>query len=194
MDARAYSTARKLIFFIAMAIIGLIPINGLAAIQLTFQPDASSVVVGNLRTVALVISGMNSVKLGAFSFDVNYPPAEVSAISVSYGSDLGAIYSLTDLATSGQAYLSAVSSESTGYLSSHQPSSFTLASVQFRGEAAGLSLLTFANVSLADADGNSLDVFTSRTGSVTVVPEPSTYLAGICALGILGLFGRRNRK
>ena len=30
--------------------------------------------------------------------------------------------------------------------------------------------------------------------SVSAVPEPSTYLAGITALGILGLFGWRNRK
>ena len=35
-----------------------------------------------------------------------------------------------------------------------------------------------------------------NTGSVAVnvVPEPSTYLAGLSALGMLGLFGWRNRK
>jgi hypothetical protein len=30
--------------------------------------------------------------------------------------------------------------------------------------------------------------------SLTAVPEPSTYLAGLSALGMLGLFGWRNRK
>ena len=35
------------------------------------------------------------------------------------------------------------------------------------------------------------DVFTVN---LTAVPEPSTYLAGLSALGMLGLFGWRNRK
>jgi hypothetical protein len=33
-----------------------------------------------------------------------------------------------------------------------------------------------------------------NVGAVSAVPEPSTYLAGITALGMLGLFGWRNRK
>lgn len=34
----------------------------------------------------------------------------------------------------------------------------------------------------------------SGSVNVNVVPEPSTYLAGLGALGMLGLFGWRNRR
>jgi hypothetical protein len=34
----------------------------------------------------------------------------------------------------------------------------------------------------------------SGTVTISAVPEPSTYLAGLSALGMLGLFGWRNRK
>ena len=50
---------------------------------------------------------------------------------------------------------------------------------------------TLSFMELANTDNNASWIDNVR---VTAVPEPSTYLAGLSALGILGWFGRRNRR
>lgn len=58
---------------------------------------------------------------------------------------------------------------------------------------------TFANISYTGGNANEVQSsLASLTGKVTYnytpVPEPSTYLAGLGAFGILGVFGLRNRR
>lgn len=50
------------------------------------------------------------------------------------------------------------------------------------------------NLKLAYWDSNNYDNNEFIRATVTVVPEPSTYLAGLGALSLLGLSAWRNRK
>jgi hypothetical protein len=58
------------------------------------------------------------------------------------------------------------------------------------GFQAGINTLDF----VVNNGGGPTALRVEMSGDVRPVPEPSTYLAGLSALGMLGLFGWRNRK
>lgn len=59
---------------------------------------------------------------------------------------------------------------------------------------AGLNTLDFVVLNTLQLDYSPTALRVEMRGEATPVPEPSTYLAGLSALGMLGLFGWRNRK
>lgn len=58
----------------------------------------------------------------------------------------------------------------------------------------GVNTLDFVVLNSFQAPGSPTALRVEMRGDVAPVPEPSTYLAGLSALGMLGLFGWRNRK
>jgi hypothetical protein len=58
------------------------------------------------------------------------------------------------------------------------------------GFTSGLNTLDF----VVNNGGGPTALRVEMTGTATAVPEPSTYFAGMSALGMLCLFGKRNRK
>ena len=66
----------------------------------------------------------------------------------------------------------------------------SLQSIPFPRRAAA-SFNQFLGISIS---GPTTGEFNFDNVRLTAVPEPSTYLAGLSALGILGWFGRKNRR
>ena len=66
-----------------------------------------------------------------------------------------------------------------------------MATIEFQGLAPGTTPLTFdlAQTSLTDENGNTLDLITANSGSLTVtpVPEPGTWALASLALGLVAL-------
>lgn len=73
--------------------------------------------------------------------------------------------------------------EPTGYRSAY-------ALIGQKGNGPGTALYGYAPA----GNGNTASVYLDTTLTLSTVPEPSTCLAGLAALGMLGLFGWRNRK
>jgi hypothetical protein len=63
-------------------------------------------------------------------------------------------------------------------------------SFNFKASASGKAQIWLK----AETNGTDNDFVVDNISMVQVVPEPSTYLAGLSAIGMLGFFGWRNRK
>lgn len=177
------------------------------AITLSFTPPSSDVLVGDLISVDVVVSGLDNdppppLNLAAFEFDINFDNSILEFNSYALGVELGDIDS-----TPAEAWDMSVVEPEAGMIHfselswlwdlNSQPDSFTLTTLCFTGIQGGNSDLSFSNVILSDDSwpAESLDA-TLGTGSINVVapvpapspvPEPGTLF--LMATGILGLGG-----
>src|SRR5215471_11371444 len=167
------------------------------AITISFQPTATTLVMGDSTAVDVIAARAAGEIVSAFDFDLQYDPSIIRATGLSFGNFLGAptnFEALTDsrLTTAGLADFAEVSLLTDLSLTGIQSASsqFTLATISFDAVGPGTSLLQFINVGVGgnDIKGANDTVLppTLQTGSVTVaatVPEPSPFL--LLGIGLL---------
>jgi hypothetical protein len=176
-----------------------------AAVEISILPSATTVQQGNTVSVDLVASDLGSFaapSLGAFLAEIVFDDAILDFDSAVYGSLLGDPSDplATSIATTtgvGSVSLDEFSFLFDFELDALQPDSFTLATLTFRGQAAGVSALAIGTVDLSDAVGNTLTPTAIKAGSIQVtsangVPAPAT-VALILPFALL-LAGRTRRS
>jgi hypothetical protein len=173
------------IAFVAVAVFAMSP--AAQAISLDFLPASQTVQVGTPVTVDIHISALGASALGAFDIIVvNYNPAIVSLTNATFGTglNLGILGSVQigPITGPGSVNMAEVSLETSATLLANQPKNFTLFSLTFSTIGLGTTPLTFSNVILGDHNGDPLQAALG-TGSISAVPEPSTWL-----LMVTGLF------
>lgn len=173
-----------------------------ANIIVALTPDSQTVNTGDHGSLDLVVSGLGdhtSPSLGAFLFDFSYDPAVISVDSISFGSHLGlgllGSLQIADISSPGNIHLDEISLESASDLQASQPSSFTLATLGFRGLAPGTSSVDFTFGSLADESGQISLEFLSQPATITVadqalIPDTGPTAALLC-LAVAGLLAFR---
>ena len=168
------------------------------AIILDFVPASQTVVGGQSVAVDIVISGLaRPPSVGAFDLDVSFDPSILTPVDVVFGPFLGdplLFEAITGFSfPPGIVDLAEVSLLLPTDLDSLQPGSFSLATLFFTASGEGISPLVFSEVIVDDAFGDKLEVV-AGTGSVEVVPEPSTALLLGTALAALGACQWRRRR
>ena len=168
-----------------------------AVIVLSLQPGSQTVTLGDSLSMDLVIFGLGdhaSPTLDAFDFsnsDLSYDAGILSAGSVAFGNhldlDIAGSLSSSDLTTPGEIHMDELSLESGLALTAAQPSSFTLATLNFVSVGAGLGTVSITGGTLLDIIGQPLP-FISVGAQVQVVPRSLPEAgASTMALMIVGL-------
>ena len=173
---------------------------------LSLEPTPSSITVGEVSTVDLRISDLGNfepISVSAFFVEVTYDDTKLGFEGASYGSFLGDGFPDSDQvspsASDGVVTLDEVSFLFNAELDALQPASFVLASITFRGAAAGVSELGFGLVELADTSFATELIDpelapSSITVTSAVIPIPAALpLLGTAVAG-LGFIGWRRRK
>jgi hypothetical protein len=195
---------KKLLLNVLTGITALgITSSALADVSVSLEPSHQTINEGSLASMDLVISGLgdhSSPSLGAFDFNLSYNPAILSGLSVLFGThlDLGILGSaqFADLSTPGVIQLDEVSFESAAALNAAQPSSFTLATLSFKGIGPGVGMINFTAGSLSDENGATLP-FTTVAGQINVngpalIPEAS-FTAALLLATLFGLESLRRK-
>jgi hypothetical protein len=168
-----------------------------------FQPQFSTINVGDALNVDVKYSGAVSPWLGGYDIDVTYDPTVLSLFGVWWGDNFlaGSIRDATF--TPGVVNVAEVSLSGLDDLgnaqSGHDP--FRLFTLMFNPALApGISVLSFQRVDLTDGDGHLLGPGQTPAGSVTVngvsgVPEPSAVLLFLIpAFSSLAILRKRLRQ
>jgi len=174
------------------------------AASIEVSPVSQNIQIGNPVDVDLTISGLGDFapdSLSTFDLDLLFDSSILGFNSVAFGDpvlgdqlDLFGLGSLTsfDDSVSGVVNLFELSFDLPGDLDTLQAGSFTLATLTFDTLGLGTSSLDLSINALGDAFGDPL-VADLSSGSVTVVPEPSTMLLLGSGLAGLGFFRRRRK-
>ncbi|OKY75078.1 MAG: hypothetical protein BM485_10300 [Desulfobulbaceae bacterium DB1] len=173
------------------------------AASLSFTPTNSAILADDVFAVDIVLSDMrDSDTLSAFDFDISFDSSVLSFDSYSLGVGLGVVDGISAWDASSGNYAPGLvnlaefsligldSSTGDSFFADQftSPSnSMTLATLSFQAINPGMSVLSFANVTLADEAGNPFSAVT-----VDPVPEPATML--LFGTGLAGLLGGRLRK
>ena len=181
---------KKLLLGMVVVIAVLFCAAGSQAITIGFSPVSQDVALGDQAFVDLAISGLGdgaAPSLGVFDLDVSFDPLVLNLSSVSFGDqlDILGLGSWKEAITGvGMVNLFELSFDSPDDLDSLQADSFVLASLTFDTLALGESPLTLSIKALGDSWGDPL-IADVQSGSVSVVPEPSTIL--LVGSGLVGL-------
>jgi hypothetical protein len=182
------TTPKLVIALLALAL--SLPVN--ANIILSIEPASQAFNSASSVSVDLVISGLGdhtSPSLGAFDLALSYDPSVLSAVSVTFGTQLGmSALAGTDLGTPGTIHLDDVSLRSASFLQANQPSSFTLATLSFRGIGGGSSAIELTAGTLSDETGLIPLQFSTTPGKAEVPVPDATSTGSSLALGLLSLF------
>lgn len=166
------------------------------AVDLSVLPATTSALIGDTVPVELVVSGLGdhaAPSLGAYDIDLSFDGGVLSLQDVTFGPNLTITGSVQIISPGpGMVNLFELSLDSIEDLESMQPGSFTLATLSFEVTAPGVSALTLAVNSFADAAGNELSV-NLVDSAVTAVPEPGSALLMLLGLLSVGLAVRRFR-
>ena len=184
-----------LIILVILVTFGLLSSAVYAEISLSIEPPSETVIEGETFSLDLNILGLTEGgpdTLGAFELDITFDPDILGFDSVMFEGLLGNFVSGeaiigVDSSTSGLVELDEVSLLFDSELDAIQPSTFTLATLNFDANSGGSSAIQLENVVLSDAFGIVLPVSNTSNGQLNVVspapiPEPSSLL--LCFLGI----------
>lgn len=177
----------------------------LGSADIFFQPQFSTINVGDPLTVDVMYSGTGAPWLGGYDIDVAYDPAILYLSAVAWPDDYLGVPSLRDALFStpgpGSVNIAEVSmltdiADLAAAQSGHDP--FRLFALVFSPALTpGVSPLTFTRVELTDGDGNSLLAGNTPAGSVTVlgtsVPEPGLGML-LLLPALAALMGLRKRR
>lgn len=183
---------------LAMGLAFVLTSTAVQAVELGFVPPTQEVPGGTPVSVDVVISGLGDFappSLGAFDLDIAFDPSILSLSSVVFGPFLGDIGLFEAIASDtpgvGTVNVFEVSLLSDTDLDALQPSSFPLVTLNFDTLNSGTSPLTITAATLGDAFGDPLS-YTASEGSVTVTPEPGTWVLMVSGLaGLLGIWRKR---
>jgi len=174
------------------------------------SPATQTIGVGGNAAVNIIVSGLSLTDpTGGFSLTLGFNNTFVSGVS--FLNDPGTKMGAAPLDLSGgftgaslDLFFVADPTSTLASLAASEGTSFTLATLSFKGLSQGLSPLTLSNVVLSNSDGT-LDLagVTSVNGQICVgevgaactvsaIPEPATMLLFATGLGALAL--RRRRK
>jgi hypothetical protein len=196
--------------------VSLLPLVFLAAIstvqggiQLTLEPAASQVDLGNTTDLFVGINGLGDPpSLSAYDLTVNYDPTLFSFTGLTYGDPI--IGDQLDLSgfgterseTPGVNFISfsEVSLDSAETLDTMQASSFVLVTLEFQALSSnGLGTFSIADGGvLGDSSGNPLAASSLGTAAIQAgaggssTPEPYMFIPSLMALVAL-YFGNRSR-
>lgn len=176
-------------------------------VVLRLEPSSTTVPLGDLVTVDLLISGLDpspgAPSLGAYFVDITHDATRLGAVSVSFGSDLnltpnGLLNQFSDLATSGVVHLDEISEFLPDDLNAAQGDAFRLATLTFRGLATGEAVLSIdlLATSLSNEDGLASLDFSVLDTVIRVVPDgaDSRALGSLAGLGLWGFLRNRDRR
>jgi len=162
--------------------------RALAVPVLSLSPDTQTVSTGDFASVDLDISGLGNFttpSLGSFKVEVLYDPSILDYDHTVVGNLLGDPSDPSEidpqvLSLPGSVTVDVVSLLLDFELDALQRDSFTLATLSFKGKAPGSSDLSYSQLDLSDAPGNTLNPDTTQPASITVtsaaptIPEPGT--------------------
>jgi general secretion pathway protein D len=176
----------------ASLVAGLLSASGLASAQVvSVVPSPSPAIVGSTMSLDVLIAGV--ADLYAYQFNLAFNPSVLQAIGFAEGAflpsagttifDPGALNNTLGTLTLSYGTLVGPGPGASG--------SGVLTAYNFNVVGPGVSALTLSNVILLNSNLDTISAQIS-SGSVTAVPEPSTY--AMFALGLAGLAAWRLRK
>lgn len=173
-----------------------------ASITLNLTPIVHS---GNSLQIDIAISGLAEAaapSLGAYDFDISFDPSQLSFDHAVFGDsmlgnqldvfNLGGNFTTADSIGPGLINLSELSLDLASDLDNLQADSFTLATLNFLIVNPGSSTLSLNVLSMADANGQALNVANVAT-PINTVPLPSAMLLMAPSLIGWAFFGQRKR-
>jgi hypothetical protein len=173
---------------LALALLASLPV---AAATLFLSPSIASPPTGSSFSLDLVITGLGNhapPSLGAFDVVVAYDPGAVTFSGATFGGLLGTVPAEALAVVTpgaGSVEVAEVSLLSSTDLAALQPSSFTLARLNFVASVQVPSAITIQSALLADGDGLPISIDSLGGASITptdAVPEPGAallYAAGL---------------
>ena len=182
--------------------LGMILCGNAFATSLFFDPSAPVLSLNEFATIKVWISGLGdgvAPNLGAFDLGITYDANVLTLQSFSFSNYLGYPTDSFTFGSIGSGLLSAqeVSFLPDAVLSSLQPATFSLLSMEFKTIGLGTSLLAFQKGDLSDGLGQFLpgelqQAAVSVVQEPTSVPEPATWL--LVSAGALMGMGYMRRK
>jgi hypothetical protein len=168
------------------------------AVTLSLEPATSSAGNGESLSLGLVIAGLgdySSDSLGDFDLDINYDKTVLTFEGYSLSASLGEVslfealdYSFGEYAP-GTIGLAEVSLLKPWELDAIQPTSFTLATLDFTVDLLGDGVMTQVSIgavhALGDGYGNTLSLDATTDAVITGVPEPTSL--ALMSMGLVGL-------
>lgn len=169
-----------------------------ASIVVTASPFSQTGTIGSTVTYALTIAGLGSgtaPSLGNFNIDILFPGtlsyASTSYVDPTHGNQLALIFPAITAEFVSQSgvvlTIGETSLDDAAVLDSQQLPSFQFASVKFNVLTTGVQTISLQNGIFGDSMGSALGVTINDGGGGGGgdTPEPSTWLLGISALGLL---------
>lgn len=165
---------------------------------ISVDPANQTIPLGAPVSINVAIAGLGSgsLSLGAFDFNLSFDPSLIAFNSITFGDPahgdqlaplVGSITGSSFDSALGYVHQYEISLDLAGDLNAMQPGAFILTSLTFTTIGVGNSSLRISDLILGDAYGNPLtpNINNGTIRVVSVVPEPSTYIAGFSALGML---------
>ena len=192
----------RISLFLACFFLSAIAGSGFSRASLVLSAGSATANVGDMVTIPISITGATG--LTSFQFDLTFNPSNVTALSFSdTGTDFetaaitqgGSLTGVTGFIDNTSGLLSGVADSMSGISGAGLTGSGVLADIHFDALSPGTSPLTLSNAFLTDggcrssANGD----FLLQNGQIVVpaqVPEPSTVLVLMVALGVMGLLHR----
>lgn len=169
---------------------GILSAPAQAAVNLTFG-NPSSVSLGEVFDIDVIITGLDTQDLAFFDIDVTFDDSVVGFQDYTLGDELTDPLFGQDDFSFGATAPGVVNVAELSWLEdfSAQPDAFTLATLSFEALSVGTADFGFGYLDLVGADNGVIDPLVP--GQVAVVPLPGAAFLLAGALVGLGLVGRR---